>query len=376
MANPSPLDERFEQADAQFLPFGEAVRLVAMPDLVETEYGRLRNRAAIMDCPHRGLVKVTGRERLAFLHRMLTNDCAGLTPGAANRHFLLTAKGRIIADLILLHEAEATWVDLELPNVGPFIEEMDKLLFGEDVVFEDISGSHHRFSLHGKSSHEALDDRSAATFEALAAEAHRRVTIAGVEGLCYRRDQCGVAGYHLWAPADRALRQRFPTLLTVIVPRHPSRADAVAARLDRPDLARAADAADLDPATGVLLVDRFGALGLFYRLAEVALVGGSLVAHGGQNPLEPARLERPVLFGPHMANFAELARALVTVGGAREGAGDGLADVVARWLDDAAARRRAGAAVLARTTAAIRGAIDRPRGRPPSGSGTASRRGC
>jgi folate-binding protein YgfZ len=206
MANPSPLDERFEQADAEFLAFGADVRLVAMHDMVETEYGRLRNRAAIMDCPHRGLVKITGSERLAFLHRMLTNDCEGLPPGRANRHFLLTAKGRIIADLLLLHEPDATWVDLDLPNVSPFIEEMDMLLFGEDVVFEDISRAHHRFSVHGKAAREAIDDRSAATFDDLEPDTHRRVTVAGVEGLCYRRDDCGVAGYHLWVPGDRALQ--------------------------------------------------------------------------------------------------------------------------------------------------------------------------
>lgn len=206
MANPSPLDERFEQADAQFLPFGENVRLVAMHDVVETEYGRLRNRAAIMDCPHRGLVKITGSERLEFLHRMLTNDCQGLKPGWANRHFLLTVKGRIVADLLLLHEEAATFVDLDLPNVEPFIEEMDKLLFGEDVSIEDISGAHHRFSLHGKAAPEAIDQRCAATFEPLEVNAHRRVMVSGVEAMCYRRDQCGVPGYHLWLESTKALK--------------------------------------------------------------------------------------------------------------------------------------------------------------------------
>lgn len=205
MANPSPLDERFEQVDAQFLPFGDEVRLVAMHDLVETEYGRLRNRAAIMDCPHRGLVKATGSERLEFLHRMLTNDCLGLEPGRGNRHFLLTAKGRIVADLMLLHETEATFIDLDLPNVEPFLDEMDKLLFGEDVVFEDISRAHHRFSVHGRGAVEAIDQRSAATFGPLEPGEHRRATLAGIEACCYRRDTCGVPGCHVWVESERAL---------------------------------------------------------------------------------------------------------------------------------------------------------------------------
>jgi 3-deoxy-D-manno-octulosonic-acid transferase len=172
----------------------------------------------------------------------------------------------------------------------------------------------------------------------------------------------------LVAHADAALRDSFPELLTVLVPRHPERADAIVATLARPDLRRLADAGPPGPETRILLVDRFGALGLFYRLAEVAFVGGSLIPHGGQNPLEPARLGRPVLFGPHMTNFAEAAAALTAAGAGREVAADGLARTVGAWLTDDAARRRAGAAgaeavahrgeaALAETTAAIRNAV-------------------
>jgi 3-deoxy-D-manno-octulosonic-acid transferase len=173
------------------------------------------------------------------------------------------------------------------------------------------------------------------------------------------------------AAADAELRARFPDLLTIVVPRHPERAGAIARVLDRPDLRRLGDAGPPDRATGMLLVDRFGALGLFYRLAQVAFVGGSLIPHGGQNPLEPARLARPVLFGPHMANFAEPAAALLAADGAREVSGETLADAVARWLADPDARGRAGAAAagavarrgeaaLARTAEAIRAAVAPP----------------
>jgi 3-deoxy-D-manno-octulosonic-acid transferase len=56
----------------------------------------------------------------------------------------------------------------------------------------------------------------------------------------------------------------------------------------------------------VLLVDTVGELSSLYSLAKVAFVGGSLVPHGGQNPLEPARFGVPVLMGPHMENFREI----------------------------------------------------------------------
>jgi len=173
------------------------------------------------------------------------------------------------------------------------------------------------------------------------------------------------------ARADAALRATFADLLTLIVPRHPERAQAIAAALARPDLRRLADAGPPGAATGILVVDRFGVLGLFYRLAEVAFVGGSLIPHGGQNPLEPARLARPVLFGPHMTNFAETAAALTAAGAARAVDADGLAAAVGTWLVDDAARRRAGEAgaatvaqrgesALVETTEAIRNAMARP----------------
>jgi 3-deoxy-D-manno-octulosonic-acid transferase len=172
----------------------------------------------------------------------------------------------------------------------------------------------------------------------------------------------------LVAAADASLRARFPELLTLLVPRHPERAEAVAQQLDRRDLSRWSTTDHPGAETGILLVDRFGALGLFYRLAEVAFVGGSLVPHGGQNPLEPARLARPVLFGPHMANFDEVATALRAAGGARAVTADDLAEAVGAWLGDGGARTRAGEAAaaavarrgegaLARTTDAIRRAV-------------------
>ncbi|WP_372491114.1 3-deoxy-D-manno-octulosonic acid transferase, partial [Falsiroseomonas oryziterrae] len=66
----------------------------------------------------------------------------------------------------------------------------------------------------------------------------------------------------------------------------------------------------------VHVADTLGELGLFYRVAHAALVGGSLVPHGGQNPLEPARLGCPILFGPNMWNFEEPVRRLLEAGGA------------------------------------------------------------
>jgi len=130
-------------------------------------------------------------------------------------------------------------------------------------------------------------------------------------------------------------------VLTIMAPRHPERGAALAAWLAREGtaFARRSQGEKPGPQHAVYLADTLGELGLFYRLARVAFVGKSLVPEGGQNPLEPARLGCPVLFGPHMANFADLAAALLRAGAARQVAdGAALAAAVAEIVASPAVR--------------------------------------
>jgi len=113
------------------------------------------------------------------------------------------------------------------------------------------------------------------------------------------------------AAAHALLAPRHPGLRTIIIPRHPERGAEVAALVG-------GTRRSLGEAPGALHVaDTLGELGLFYRLADVALVGGSLVPHGGQNPMEPARLGCPILLGPHTGNFQERVLDLVEAGAVR-----------------------------------------------------------
>lgn len=110
------------------------------------------------------------------------------------------------------------------------------------------------------------------------------------------------------AEAHRAVAGAIPSLLTIIVPRHASRGDAIAADLRARGfaLAQRSKQEPVTPATAIYLADTMGELGTFYRLAELAFIGGSLIAHGGHNPLEPARLHCALLTGPHTHNFATI----------------------------------------------------------------------
>ncbi len=155
--------------------------------------------------------------------------------------------------------------------------------------------------------------------------------------------------------AHRQLAARHPGLVTVIAPRHPARGAEIAALASglasglAGGLAVARRAAGEQPRPGgVYIADTLGDLGLFYRLAAFAFIGGSLVRHGGQNVIEPARLGCPVLVGPHTENFIAATACLAAAGGLRRVAAPAeLAAAALDWLDHPAAARRAGAAAAA-----------------------------
>lgn len=123
------------------------------------------------------------------------------------------------------------------------------------------------------------------------------------------------------AVADAQARlRRASGALGIVVPRHPEKGAAMAEAMRARGLAVAVRSAGAAPGadTALYVADTLGELGLFYRAAKIALIGGSLVPHGGQNPIEPALLGLPVLHGPHVENFADVIRALAHAGAALE----------------------------------------------------------
>ena len=148
----------------------------------------------------------------------------------------------------------------------------------------------------------------------------------------------------------RALEAQFPGLLSIVVPRHPDRGSAIAETLTHDGLRVARrDAGEIvSDATQVYVADTMGELGTLFRTVEVVFVGKSLVPLGGQNPLEPARLDCAVLFGPHMDNFADMANRMVAAGGAETTADEAaLAGALTRLLTDGDKRGKRAAAARA-----------------------------
>jgi 3-deoxy-D-manno-octulosonic-acid transferase len=159
----------------------------------------------------------------------------------------------------------------------------------------------------------------------------------------------------------RRLRPNFAGLLLLIAPRHPERG---------PDIAGLAGQAGLhanlrsrgglpEAATDIYIADTVGELGLIYRLAPVVFIGGSLVRHGGQNPIEAAKLGVAIVHGPHVWNFADIYAALDEARGAEQVAdADRLTAGLGVLMAHPAARARV--AQMARDTVEnLGGALDR-----------------
>src|SRR5215470_2676511 len=139
----------------------------------------------------------------------------------------------------------------------------------------------------------------------------------------------------------KALAGYFPSLLTVIVPRHPSRGEAIVQAIAAAGLTPAQRShEDLPTAvTDIYVADTLGELGLFYRLAPIVFMGGSLVEHGGQNPIEAVKLGASIVHGPHVFNFTDVYEALDAAGGARRAdTSDALVKQFGQLLADPAAR--------------------------------------
>jgi 3-deoxy-D-manno-octulosonic-acid transferase len=152
-----------------------------------------------------------------------------------------------------------------------------------------------------------------------------------------------------------------PDLLTIIVPRHPERGPLIAEQLRAANLKVALrSAGELPgPDTDIYVADTIGELGLFYALAPVAFVGGSLAERGGQNPVEAIKLGAAVLTGPNWQNFRDSYRELLGTGGALEiRNAASLAEAVLALLDDDNARR-AMTESASRAIAAMGGALPR-----------------
>jgi folate-binding protein YgfZ len=206
----NPLQQIHEQAEAAFFPYGPDLRIVESYGEIESEYAAIRKGTALMDSPHRGVVILTGKDRLAFLHNKLTNDTKSLQPGTGCYAYLLNLKGRIVMDLNILQGEEATLIELDHRLAASFVEMMDKYIFTEDVRVLNGSDQLGRLTLIGPRSAALLQKiisgatESSGVVETLDAPfRHTKYTIGRTTITVFRNDLCGEPQYELIVPRDQ-----------------------------------------------------------------------------------------------------------------------------------------------------------------------------
>ncbi|MBN8646253.1 MAG: aminomethyltransferase family protein [Planctomycetes bacterium] len=213
MAISSPLDPLHQQAEATFLMYGSgdpasggAVAVVESFGELEAEYAAIRKGCVLMDLPYRGVAVAKGRERLDFLNRMVTQEMKAFAPFEVRRSFWLTRRGRIDADLRLVHLEEHTLIDCDVLATARAVKGLSDFLFSEEASFEDATARLHRLALHGPTAAALL--AAVSTPEAgpgvstLEPDRACRVKIGGKDVTVFRDDATGDAGFELILATD------------------------------------------------------------------------------------------------------------------------------------------------------------------------------
>jgi folate-binding protein YgfZ len=195
----------------QFIPYGQtpdahepASELVATFGDVELEYAAIRRGAGLFDSPHLGTILVTGKDRIEFLNRMLTQELKGMETGEVRSAFWLNRQGRIQSDLLLIELGDRMLIVVDICQTASTVKTLREFVFAEDVEFKDISSEYHHIAIHGRQTIEFLTAACGLApdrFEACAANA---LTINFIELTLAHHDQAGEPGFDLIVPIENA----------------------------------------------------------------------------------------------------------------------------------------------------------------------------
>ncbi len=209
MTHTQPLHDIQTNAGAEFIGYGPdesgAVEVAQAFGHYEAEYAAIRQRVGLMHLPHRAVLRFTGNDRQDFLHRMLTQDINPLKGGSTVRSFQLNQKGRVIADIIVHHGDEDTWLEMDRFDLPAVREMYESHLFVDDVTLEDWTDQRTALALHGPSSIDLLRTVCEEDPQPMAdmPGTHHVLTLAGTRVTVYRWDTCGVMGFGLWVPTEQ-----------------------------------------------------------------------------------------------------------------------------------------------------------------------------
>ena len=218
----SPARPELLSREASFIPYAtprsqateegaapaKPIEVAELVDGLELEYAALRTKAGLFDQPHRGVVTITGEERIAFLNNMITQELKGVEPFSVGRSFWLNRKGRIDADLRLVHLPDRTLLELDAFDAAATVAALDAFIFSEDCALRDDTEATHRLGLYGPGGFamvQGLAEHVAGpALGDLDANEANQIRIAGVEVVVARDDWLGVPCLELIVPAEGA----------------------------------------------------------------------------------------------------------------------------------------------------------------------------
>lgn len=206
MAVVSPLNPIHQQAEATFLMYGPPINdqrggtpvaVVETFGELEAEYAALRKGCVLLDQPHRGVIEVSGRDRLDFLGRMVTQEMKGFPAMSVRRGFWLNRKGRIDADLRMVQLEDRMWIDVDVLAARRAADSLASFLFSEDVTITDRTPTMHRLALHGPSGPALLAAACGAAAGTLPPDGAAMIRVAGHDVTVFRDDSTGETGLEL-----------------------------------------------------------------------------------------------------------------------------------------------------------------------------------
>lgn len=199
MARHSPLNPHHSQSEALMGLYGqpqEGVQIVETFGATEIEYAAIRKDCVILDEPYRGVVELTGADRADFLNRMVTQELAGIGPMQMKRSFWLNRKGRIDADLRIVHLSDRTLLEMDVHAAANTASSLEEFVFTEDVQLQDLTEQTHRLGLHGPGAH-AILEAAADAYEPLEPGGAACIEIDGRKCTVFRDDTTGQVGLEL-----------------------------------------------------------------------------------------------------------------------------------------------------------------------------------
>ena len=269
----SPLHDLHTQTDAEFQQWGE-IPIVQTFGEPQAEYAAIRKTCGLIDLPQRGILELTGKDRLSFLNNLLTNQTwdkskkTGLESGQSVYAFLLNLRGRIVADVNVIELGDRTILETDARLAEPLRVVLEKYLFAEQVKITNRAGELCEIALHGPGAAEIAGETT--------------------DAIIWRDNPTGAAGFQIILPAEK-----INDVWTDLISRFGSSTE-LGKRLLRPVGWAAFNAARIEGGRAIFGIDFDG--------APIATASpgkneeNSAGANQGTLPAETGRLDRAVSF--------------------------------------------------------------------------------